>query len=149
MLSQTSHHPNGSSSATPSNVPVELQLFDNLHQNHTTSYTLKNSNVETPTSATVTDLEADARIVGEGIGSTSDTEAELQAEDPERVYQQLKPVDGGPAAWKLLIAAFVFEAILWGLFFFSLSPLIRMLHQFSLHFPLVLPSRFHQVTSER
>lgn len=26
------------------------------------------------------------------------------------------PVDGGPATWKLLIAAFVFEAILWGMF---------------------------------
>lgn len=149
MLSHTSPHPNGSSSATPSNIPVELQLFDNPPQNHTASYTLKNSNVETPASATVTDLEADARIVGEGSRNTSDTEAELQGDGPERVYQQLKPVDGGPAAWRLLIAAFVFEAILWGLFFFSLSPLIRVLHQFSLHFSLVLPSPFYRVTSER
>jgi hypothetical protein len=31
------------------------------------------------------------------------------------VVQQLKPADGGPAAWKLLIAAFVFEALLWGM----------------------------------
>ncbi|TEY50410.1 hypothetical protein BOTCAL_0277g00080 [Botryotinia calthae] len=114
MSTHTSHHRNGSSSATPSNIPVELQLFDNPHQNHTTSYTLKNSNVENPTSATITDIDADARIVEEGIRSTSDTEVELQAEDPERVYQQLKPVDGGPAAWRLLIGAFVFEAILWG-----------------------------------
>ncbi|KAF8861309.1 MFS general substrate transporter [Acephala macrosclerotiorum] len=30
------------------------------------------------------------------------------------VIQQLKPVDGGPDAWKVLIAAFVFEALLWG-----------------------------------
>jgi hypothetical protein len=28
--------------------------------------------------------------------------------------QSLKPVDGGIAAWKVLIAAFVFEALLWG-----------------------------------
>ncbi|KAI1150388.1 major facilitator superfamily domain-containing protein [Nemania diffusa] len=28
--------------------------------------------------------------------------------------QELAPVDGGPAAWKLLSAAFVFEALLWG-----------------------------------
>lgn len=38
--------------------------------------------------------------------------------DPERdnaVIQQLLPADGGPAAWRLLIAAFVFEALLWGL----------------------------------
>ncbi|KAH6712061.1 major facilitator superfamily domain-containing protein [Leptodontidium sp. MPI-SDFR-AT-0119] len=30
------------------------------------------------------------------------------------VIQQLLPADGGPAAWRLLIAAFVFEALLWG-----------------------------------
>ncbi|PVH81254.1 MFS general substrate transporter [Cadophora sp. DSE1049] len=37
--------------------------------------------------------------------------------DPEGenvVIQQLLPADGGPAAWRLLIAAFVFEALLWG-----------------------------------
>ncbi|KAF7946370.1 hypothetical protein EAE96_009368 [Botrytis aclada] len=113
MTSHTSHYRNDSS-ATPSNVPVELQLFDNPHQNHTITYSLTNFNVENPESANATDIEADARRVGEGIRSTSDTEAELQAEDPERVYQQLKPVDGGSAAWRLLIAAFVFEAILWG-----------------------------------
>ncbi|KAH8597746.1 major facilitator superfamily domain-containing protein [Bisporella sp. PMI_857] len=28
--------------------------------------------------------------------------------------QQLKPADGGLAAWRLLLAAFVFEALLWG-----------------------------------
>jgi hypothetical protein len=26
----------------------------------------------------------------------------------------LKPVDGGLAAWRVLLAAFMFEAILWG-----------------------------------
>lgn len=31
------------------------------------------------------------------------------------VVQQLKPVDGGPDAWRVLIAAFVFEALLWGI----------------------------------
>lgn len=29
-------------------------------------------------------------------------------------YQQLHPVDGGFAAWRLLWTAFVFEALLWG-----------------------------------
>ncbi|KAF5869717.1 putative mfs monocarboxylate transporter protein [Botrytis fragariae] len=114
MTSHTSHHQNESSPAIQSNIPVELQLLDNPHQNHKTSYSLTNSNVENLESANVTDIDADARRIGDGIRSTSDTEAELQAEDPERVYQQLKPVDGGPAAWRLLIAAFVFEAILWG-----------------------------------
>ncbi|CZT08033.1 hypothetical protein WAI453_002306 [Rhynchosporium graminicola] len=36
--------------------------------------------------------------------------------DPEENFmiQELLPVDGGAAAWKVLIAAFVFEALLWG-----------------------------------
>ncbi|PMD58381.1 MFS general substrate transporter [Hyaloscypha bicolor E] len=32
----------------------------------------------------------------------------------ETVIQELKPVDGGVAAWTVLITAFVFEAVLWG-----------------------------------
>ncbi|KAG6362586.1 hypothetical protein INS49_007678 [Diaporthe citri] len=31
-----------------------------------------------------------------------------------RREQELAPVDGGPAAWRLLCAAFMFEALLWG-----------------------------------
>ncbi|KAL3485573.1 major facilitator superfamily domain-containing protein [Aspergillus germanicus] len=31
-----------------------------------------------------------------------------------RAEQELAPVDGGPAAWKLLCAAYVFETLLWG-----------------------------------
>lgn len=30
-------------------------------------------------------------------------------------YQQLKPADGGIAAWQVLFAAFMFEALLWGM----------------------------------
>ena len=30
------------------------------------------------------------------------------------VDQQLKPADGGITAWKVLFAAFMFEALLWG-----------------------------------
>ncbi|KAI4274557.1 MAG: hypothetical protein LQ337_003854 [Flavoplaca oasis] len=32
----------------------------------------------------------------------------------EGVAQQLKPADGGIAAWKVLFAAFMFEAMMWG-----------------------------------
>ena len=32
----------------------------------------------------------------------------------ELTVQELAPTDGGPAAWRLLVAAFVFEALLWG-----------------------------------
>lgn len=31
-----------------------------------------------------------------------------------RAEQELAPVDGGTAAWRLLLAAFMFEALLWG-----------------------------------
>lgn len=31
-----------------------------------------------------------------------------------RAEQGLAPVDGGAAAWRLLCAAFMFEALLWG-----------------------------------
>ena len=42
--------------------------------------------------------------------SVHDTEnAELNITE-----NQLKPVDGGLAAWRVLLAAFMFEAILWG-----------------------------------
>jgi hypothetical protein len=39
----------------------------------------------------------------------------------ETVIQELKPVDGGVAAWTVLITAFVFEAVLWGTHPHSLS----------------------------
>ena len=31
-----------------------------------------------------------------------------------RCEQELAPIDGGSAAWRLLCAAFMFEALLWG-----------------------------------
>ena len=31
----------------------------------------------------------------------------------EPITQSLRPVDGGYSAWKVLIAAFIFEALLW------------------------------------
>lgn len=33
-----------------------------------------------------------------------------------RREQELAPVDGGSAAWRLLCAAFIFESLLWGKF---------------------------------
>lgn len=32
----------------------------------------------------------------------------------ETITQSLRPVDGGYSAWKVLVAAFVFDAVLWG-----------------------------------
>lgn len=34
--------------------------------------------------------------------------------EQEMTDNRLKPVDGGLAAWRVLLAAFMFEAILWG-----------------------------------
>jgi hypothetical protein len=52
------------------------------------------------------------RITSETHQNTSDG-VEPEAV-PSAQHFQLKPADGGAAAWKALIAAFVFEAILWG-----------------------------------
>ena len=52
-----------------------------------------------------------------GDASTDPSLAEQGQNDEQGVIeQQLLPVDGGPAAWKLLFGAFVFEALLWGTF---------------------------------
>ena len=45
-------------------------------------------------------------------GRHSSTNARL--EDVGGVEQQLEPADGGAAAWKVLCATFVFEAVLFG-----------------------------------
>jgi hypothetical protein len=36
----------------------------------------------------------------------------------ETLATALPPADGGKAAWRLLLAAFVFEALLWGQYYF-------------------------------
>lgn len=37
-----------------------------------------------------------------------------EGREHEITDNRLKPVDGGLAAWRVLLAAFMFEAILWG-----------------------------------
>ncbi len=39
----------------------------------------------------------------------------VECQQIEPAEQQLEPADHGPAAWKLLCTAFVFEALLWGI----------------------------------
>lgn len=39
---------------------------------------------------------------------------EAESADERRTEQELAPVDGGSAAWRILGAAFVFETLLWG-----------------------------------
>ena len=38
----------------------------------------------------------------------------INNENGSRIEQQLKPADGGLAAWMVLLSAFMFEALLWG-----------------------------------
>lgn len=58
---------------------------------------------------------------GSARAMTSDVTAETHSDaliddEATRVEQQLPPIDGGVAAWRLLCAAFMFEACLWGRF---------------------------------
>lgn len=52
----------------------------------------------------------------------------IEGTERNAVVQQLKPADGGLEAWKVLTAAFLFEALLWGK---SLSLSIYFLRVFS------------------
>lgn len=40
---------------------------------------------------------------------------EIDTTQDSITIQQLKPADGGHAAWRVLVSAFVFEALLWGM----------------------------------
>lgn len=48
----------------------------------------------------------------DGVSSPHDIDDELT--DRGGTEQELAPVDGGLAAWKMLFAAFMFETLLWG-----------------------------------
>ncbi|QSZ31737.1 hypothetical protein DSL72_001305 [Monilinia vaccinii-corymbosi] len=123
-------------SATTTTPPVELPLWEAAIscENSGEIKDLPRVDVQARDSGSgkVTDVDVDidvgADAEGDGVGregreemrvrGVSDAETEMvtgtEAHDPERVYQQLLPVDGGRAAWRVLIAAFIFEAILWG-----------------------------------
>ncbi|KAI8623287.1 major facilitator superfamily domain-containing protein [Xylariaceae sp. FL1651] len=51
---------------------------------------------------------------GSERASLQSQDAERQLTDGMRPGQELAPVDGGSAAWRLLCAAFIFESLLWG-----------------------------------
>jgi hypothetical protein len=46
------------------------------------------------------------------VGGNGDENNTLGSHTTE--FHQLKPVDGGRAAWTVLVAGFIFEALLWG-----------------------------------
>lgn len=47
--------------------------------------------------------------------SSTPYDTEHEVPNGDLIGQGLAPTDGGPAAWRLLVAAFVFEALLWGI----------------------------------
>lgn len=61
------------------------------------------------------DAEVATGLVAPRAAPDTGTE-NLVHEADSRIGQQLPPVDGGFAAWRLLFAAFMFEACLWGTF---------------------------------
>jgi hypothetical protein len=67
-----------------------------------------------------------ARLYAEPIPFHSSQNGVLQ--DTRVIEQYLEPADSGAAAWRLLGAAFVFEALLWGKTFhidFSVKPIVQ------------------------
>lgn len=50
------------------------------------------------------------------LGALPESSSSTSADDIDdhRQITQLKPTDRGPDAWRLLIAAFIFEALFWG-----------------------------------
>lgn len=58
-------------------------------------------------------------------GAEAETRDDILLDDAgDRIEQHLPPVDGGIAAWRLLWAAFMFEACLWGM-----QPLLQPRHR--------------------
>ncbi|KAF2227194.1 major facilitator superfamily domain-containing protein [Elsinoe ampelina] len=59
------------------------------------------------------DIELTSDVVADRTPAISYQDT-TTADEPQFNEQHLAPVDGGRAAWKLLVTAFVFEALLWG-----------------------------------
>lgn len=61
-------------------------------------------------------------------GAEAETRDDILLDDAgDRIEQHLPPVDGGIAAWRLLWAAFMFEACLWGMQLLLQPPPLRRL----------------------
>jgi hypothetical protein len=69
------------------------------------------------TSRNVHELETVVERSEAGVDNVPD--ATRPNEDGNIDGQSLPPYDGGKAAWRLLLAAFVFEALLWGIAVFA------------------------------
>lgn len=88
---------------------------------HFTKNTAENAG-QTMASVELAESRRDAETTTNMAAVTSMAEAETETRDDvllddntgDRVEQHLAPVDGGIAAWRLLWAAFMFEACLWG-----------------------------------
>jgi hypothetical protein len=74
--------------------------------------------------------------------SSTPYDTEHEVPNGDLIGQGLAPTDGGPAAWRLLVAAFVFEALLWGNRASRLwtKSIVSSLHGFGYRLPFVLRS---------
>lgn len=79
-----------------SEAPIELAIGNVASLTEANAYTTATTTTTTTTTTTHRD-------------SINDSEGDTIVR-----AQQLEPADRGLAAWRLLIAAFVFEALLWG-----------------------------------
>jgi len=65
------------------------------------------------TTTATTEIELTV-AVEQQVATNTSVEASTANAEQEAEGHSLPPVDGGKAAWRLLCAAFVFEALLWG-----------------------------------
>lgn len=70
--------------------------------------------------------------------------------DTRVVQQHLEPADSGPAAWRLLGAAFVFEALFWGKTFhinFLMKPIVQYDYWHINFKDFLFPLEFFRITT--
>lgn len=88
---------------------LKIQAFHGLHKAHNTAMDSIELANRHPGTTTPTSDASEPRP-----GERAATADDALNDNPERIEQQLAPVDVGIAAWRFLWAAFMFEACLWG-----------------------------------
>lgn len=104
-----------SSRAEPGPIPYDATVTLSAFLNDSSQNTFVMSNTELVPVA----LPQSAILTSTVVDDHERTSQRPQDEERDpwngrRREQELAPVDGGPAAWRLLCAAFMFEALLWG-----------------------------------
>jgi hypothetical protein len=77
------------------------------------------SNTELVTVGVPQPVTAPLTFQGRERASSRSEDVESEPTNTGGMDQELDRVDGGPAAWRLLFAAFMFETLLWGEFCYA------------------------------